>query len=76
MSLPKNAVVARGLCKVYSRRQAETVALRNFDLDIPRGSFFGLLGPNGAGPTTSFYAVVGLVRPDSGQVLTNMFATR
>jgi lipopolysaccharide export system ATP-binding protein len=28
----------------------------------------GLLGPNGAGKTTTFYMVVGLTRPDSGQV--------
>jgi len=28
----------------------------------------GLLGPNGAGKTTTFYMVVGLARPDGGQV--------
>jgi lipopolysaccharide export system ATP-binding protein len=28
----------------------------------------GLLGPNGAGKTTTFYMVVGIARPDSGQV--------
>lgn len=66
MSLPKNAVVARGLCKVYSRRQAETVALRNFDLDIPRGSFFGLLGPNGAGKSTFINILAGLTNKTSG----------
>lgn len=32
------------------------------------GQVVGLLGPNGAGKTTSFYMVVGLVQPDSGQV--------
>ena len=29
----------------------------------------GLLGPNGAGKTTSFYMIVGLITPDSGNVL-------
>jgi len=29
------------------------------------------LGPNGAGKTTTFYMIVGLARPDSGQVLLN-----
>jgi lipopolysaccharide export system ATP-binding protein len=29
----------------------------------------GLLGPNGAGKTTTFYIVVGLARPDFGNVL-------
>ena len=28
----------------------------------------GLLGPNGAGKTTSFYIIVGLIMPDSGEV--------
>jgi lipopolysaccharide export system ATP-binding protein len=32
------------------------------------GEIVGLLGPNGAGKTTSFRMVVGMVRPDSGQV--------
>ena len=32
------------------------------------GEIVGLLGPNGAGKSTSFNMVVGLVRPDGGQV--------
>jgi lipopolysaccharide export system ATP-binding protein len=31
----------------------------------------GLLGPNGAGKTTTFYMMVGLTRPDSGEVVFN-----
>ena len=31
----------------------------------------GLLGPNGAGKTTTFYMIVGLISPDTGQVLIN-----
>lgn len=38
-------------------------------LHINQGEVVGLLGPNGAGKTTSFYIMVGLVAPDSGQVL-------
>jgi len=29
----------------------------------------GLLGPNGAGKTTTFYMTVGMIKPDSGQVI-------
>ena len=29
----------------------------------------GLLGPNGAGKTTTFYMIVGIEKPDSGEVL-------
>jgi lipopolysaccharide export system ATP-binding protein len=38
-------------------------------LRLEQGEVVGLLGPNGAGKTTSFYAIVGLVPPDSGRVL-------
>src|ERR1039457_2652274 len=38
-------------------------------LQVLQGEVGGLLGPNGAGKTTSFYAIVGLVPPDTGRVL-------
>ena len=33
-----------------------------------KGEIVGLLGPNGAGKTTSFYMIVGLEKPDEGEV--------
>ena len=51
--------------KTYrSRRVVKGVSLR-----VDQGEVVGLLGPNGAGKTTSFYAIVGLVPPDTGRVL-------
>jgi len=38
-------------------------------LNVVQGEVVGLLGPNGAGKTTSFYAIVGLIPPDTGRVL-------
>ena len=38
-------------------------------LQVIQGEVVGLLGPNGAGKTTSFYAIVGLIPPDTGRVL-------
>jgi lipopolysaccharide export system ATP-binding protein len=38
-------------------------------LTVGQGEVVGLLGPNGAGKTTSFYAIVGLVPPDTGRIL-------
>jgi len=55
---------ARALTKSYGRR----VVVQHVDLGIRTGEVVGLLGPNGAGKTTTFYMVVGLTRPDSGQV--------
>src|ERR1700683_2992561 len=40
-------------------------------LEIGQGEIVGLLGPNGAGKTTTFYILVGLTRPDVGQVVLN-----
>jgi branched-chain amino acid transport system ATP-binding protein len=44
------------------------VAVRDVDLEIPRGSIISLIGPNGAGKTTFFNVVVGILDPTSGDV--------
>ncbi|MBM3784221.1 MAG: LPS export ABC transporter ATP-binding protein [Acidobacteria bacterium] len=41
----------------------------NVSVHVRQGEVVGLLGPNGAGKTTSFYMIVGLISPDSGQVV-------
>jgi lipopolysaccharide export system ATP-binding protein len=61
---PRTVLRAQALTKSYGRR----VVVQHVDLDIHTGEVVGLLGPNGAGKTTTFYMVVGLTRPDSGQV--------
>ncbi len=43
-------------------------ALESLDLELRRGECFGLLGPNGAGKTTTLKLVIGLLRPDAGEV--------
>jgi len=43
-------------------------AVRNLNLEVRRGESFGLLGPNGAGKTTTLKMLLGLLRPDSGQI--------
>ena len=55
---------AAGLVKSYrGRRVVNDVSLR-----IERGEVVGLLGPNGAGKTTCFHMLVGLIRPDQGEI--------
>lgn len=51
--------------KSYKGRQV----VRGVSVEVNRGEVVGLLGPNGAGKTTSFYIIVGLIAPDSGNVL-------
>tara|TARA_Y100001960_G_C14539733_1_gene760245 strand:+ start:131 stop:883 length:753 start_codon:yes stop_codon:yes gene_type:complete len=45
--------------------------IRNISINVQRGQVVGLLGPNGAGKTTAFHILVGLLKPDSGEVLLN-----
>ncbi len=41
--------------------------LRGVGFAVEPGELFGFLGPNGAGKTTTIKAVLGLIRPDSGE---------
>jgi zinc transport system ATP-binding protein len=47
----------------------EALALRDVSLDVERGSFVGLMGPNGGGKTTLIKTIVGLIKPDRGEVV-------
>ena len=60
MGEPGSAIEARGLGKRFGK----FVALRDIDLDIPRGSIYGVLGPSGAGKTT-LVKCLGLIAPRS-----------
>jgi lipopolysaccharide export system ATP-binding protein len=53
------------ISKSYSGRKV----VDNVSIRVNQGEVVGLLGPNGAGKTTSFYITVGLISPESGQVL-------
>ncbi len=53
------------LVKSYKNRRV----VNQVSIEVRQGEIVGLLGPNGAGKTTTFYMVVGLTRPDMGQVL-------
>ena len=43
--------------------------VKSVNVDLSPGEVVGLLGPNGAGKTPTFNLVIGLLRPDVGQVL-------
>lgn len=63
------AVEVRDLVKVYPRPGGGILrALAGISFEVAVGEFFGFLGPNGAGKTTAFRALLGLTRPDRGQI--------
>jgi ABC-2 type transport system ATP-binding protein len=62
--LVKTLVSLSGVTKRYGT----VLALDRFDLEIQRGEFLALLGPNGAGKTTAISLMLGLQRPDDGEV--------
>lgn len=53
------------LVKTYGGRKV----VNDVSLEVRSGQVTGLLGPNGAGKTTTFYMAVGIIKPDSGEVL-------
>ncbi len=59
-----NAISIHAVKKSYGKVQA----LKGIDLEIREGEFFGLLGPNGAGKTTLIGSIVGLVKPNAGEI--------
>ncbi|MFZ4672987.1 MAG: LPS export ABC transporter ATP-binding protein [Chlamydiia bacterium] len=54
----------RNLSKEYNGR----LVVQNITIEIERNEIVGLLGPNGAGKTTAFYMIMGLEKPDTGEI--------
>ena len=53
-----------------SRRFGTVQAVDGVSFEVRRGEMFGLIGPDGAGKTTTLRAILGLLPPDEGRVLT------
>jgi ABC-2 type transport system ATP-binding protein len=60
-----NAIELQQLTYRYGRK---TEALRDINLDVPRGAIYGLIGPNGAGKSTLLQCCAGLRYAHRGSV--------
>jgi zinc transport system ATP-binding protein len=49
------------------RYEKENV-LEDIDLSVPKGAFLGLVGPNGSGKSTLLKCVLGLLKPQKGNI--------
>ena len=67
MTGPEWAIATHALRKSYAGRRRR-IAVDGLDLHVPVGGVHGFLGPNGSGKTTTIRMVLGLVRPDSGEI--------
>ena len=62
-----NMINAHNVSKSYGNIKA----LDNLSLTVAQGSVYALLGPNGSGKTTFVKSILGLVKPDSGDIKLN-----
>ena len=60
----KCLIETRGL----TRRFGSRIAVDELDLSVPAAGVYGFLGPNGAGKTTAIRMLLGLIRPNAGEV--------
>ncbi|MEU6127349.1 alpha/beta fold hydrolase [Streptomyces sp. NPDC047123] len=56
-----------GLTKRYAK-STDRYAVRDLSFTVEKGQVLGLLGPNGAGKTTTLRMLMGLIRPDAGEI--------
>lgn len=65
-SVPDDPVTlsAHHLTKRYDKR----AVVDDVSLKVNQGEIVGLLGPNGAGKTTTFHMIMGMTRPNQGEI--------
>ena len=49
--------------------RAAVSALDAFDIDVEEGEFLSIVGPSGCGKSTFLNVLLGLIKPDSGEVM-------
>jgi lipopolysaccharide export system ATP-binding protein len=62
-------LVAHGIAKSFGKK----TVVADVSIAVRRGEAVGLLGPNGAGKTTVFTIIMGLIKPDHGEVRVDGF---
>ena len=56
-------------CRQVVKTFGTTRALDGLNLEVTTGEVHGIVGPNGAGKTVTIRIILGLLRPDSGEVV-------
>lgn len=56
------AIQTKNLTKFYGKSRG----IRNLNLTVSEGDFFGFIGPNGAGKSTTIRTLLGMIQPTEG----------
>ena len=51
-----------------SRSFGRQQAVRDLSFSVPEHTVYGFIGPNGAGKTTTMNMILGLLKPDGGEI--------
>lgn len=62
--MQKIAIETRGLARQFGAQ----LVVDDVNLSMPEAGVYGFLGPNGAGKTTTIRMLLGLIRPNAGEV--------
>jgi ABC-2 type transport system ATP-binding protein len=63
----KDLIELKNVSKSYNNGKIK--AVDGLNLVVNPGEIFGFLGPNGAGKTTTIKMIVGILKPDEGEIL-------
>ena len=58
-----NAIEVKNLTKKY-----KGFTLDNVSFELPSGCIMGLIGENGAGKSTTIRSILGMIKPDNGDI--------
>ncbi|MEK7377646.1 MAG: ATP-binding cassette domain-containing protein, partial [Candidatus Binatota bacterium] len=65
-------IQARDISLTFKPKNRDSVtALKELTLDVAKGEFVSLVGPSGCGKSTFLNVLLGLLKPDAGEIRLN-----
>ena len=64
IKISNTGLIAKNVSKFFDKKRV----LNDISIKIQKGESVAILGPNGAGKTTLFYILMGLIKPDIGNI--------